>query len=199
LSTTNPTCSARTRTLAAAVGSQRLTAWATARPTTYLVFRFAVARTSGCDKVKFMSLQVEWEEKKFLNRNSSQRTYWCNYWIERGSHEHGNNLNIKKFNTLNHPFPSTGLNKLRRVEVRVEVPAAAISRSKSYSTMKQFLREPDVRRLSYFAGSRLCRLHRLAACNPMTSVCGKYPEVEMPSAWTSRDVIKYSCLISVFS
>jgi hypothetical protein len=31
LSTTNPTCSARTRTRAAAMGSQRLTAWATAR------------------------------------------------------------------------------------------------------------------------------------------------------------------------
>jgi hypothetical protein len=28
----NPTCSARTRTRAAAVGSQRLTAWAMARP-----------------------------------------------------------------------------------------------------------------------------------------------------------------------
>jgi hypothetical protein len=32
LSTTNPTCSARTRNRAAAVGSQRLTAWATALP-----------------------------------------------------------------------------------------------------------------------------------------------------------------------
>jgi hypothetical protein len=32
LSTTNPTCSARTRTRVGAVGSQRLTAWATARP-----------------------------------------------------------------------------------------------------------------------------------------------------------------------
>jgi hypothetical protein len=31
LSTTNPTCSPRTRTRAAAVGSQRITAWATAR------------------------------------------------------------------------------------------------------------------------------------------------------------------------
>jgi hypothetical protein len=32
LSTTNPTCSVRTRTRAAAVGSQQLTAWAMARP-----------------------------------------------------------------------------------------------------------------------------------------------------------------------
>jgi hypothetical protein len=39
LSTTNPTCSARTRTLAAAVGSQLLTAWATTRPT---YFRYLV-------------------------------------------------------------------------------------------------------------------------------------------------------------
>jgi hypothetical protein len=48
LSTTNPSCSVRTRTRAAALGSQGLTAWATARQTQFL----------PCDSV---SSELEWQ------------------------------------------------------------------------------------------------------------------------------------------
>jgi hypothetical protein len=60
---------------------------------------------------------------------------------------------------LKHPFPSTGLNKLRRIQVRVKFLATAIWRTKSYKTRNSSC--GNLRRLSYFESSRVCGLPRL--------------------------------------
>jgi hypothetical protein len=60
-------------------------------------------------------------EEKILNRNYSPEGH---IYGTTGSHEVP--ISIKKFNTLKHPFPSTGLNKLRRIQVRVKFLATAI-------------------------------------------------------------------------
>jgi hypothetical protein len=64
-STTNPTCKTQARTLAAAVGSQRLTAWAMARPTCWIW-------GSDYEVYGFMGCNVVWfGESRRFRRNIS--------------------------------------------------------------------------------------------------------------------------------